>query len=229
MSERARNIRGERMMCLSLPELAGPDCRHSRAGKPKKCILCGMETRVRFAPSPTGSLHVGNVRTALFNWLLARKTKGIFILRIEDTDAERSDSEYERELIKDLKWLGLDWEEGLEKGGDYGPYRQTDRFGIYQTEGARLLEEGRAYYCFCSQARLDEDRAEQQEKGLPVMYAGHCRTLTPDEVNSWMEKGEKPTLRLRVRPGDISFEDLVFGPVTINSLEIGDFNQIGRA
>lgn len=223
MSERARIIQENRMPGLFLPELAGPDCRYTKAGRLEKCILWSMETRVRFAPSPTGSLHVGNVRTALFNWLLARKTKGIFILRIEDTDADRSDSEYERELIEDLKWLGLDWDEGLDKGGDYGPYRQTDRFGIYQAEAARLLEDGRAYYCFCSQARLDEDRAEQQEKGLPIKYAGHCRGLSSEEVESRIENGEKPTLRLRVRPGDISFEDLVFGNVTIKSSEIGDF------
>ena len=113
-----------------------------------------MKIRVRFAPSPTGKLHVGNVRTALFNWLLARKNSGTFILRIEDTDADRSDSEYEKELIRDLQWLGLDWAEGVEKGGDFGPYRQTDRFGLYQKEAARLLEKGDAYYCFCSQERL---------------------------------------------------------------------------
>ncbi len=182
-----------------------------------------MKTRVRFAPSPTGRLHVGNVRTALFNWLLARKTGGTFILRIEDTDADRSEAEYEKELIEDLKWLGLDWDEGLEKGGEFGPYRQTDRFDLYRKEAGRLLENGDAYYCFCSQERLDAERKEQQEKGLPVMYAGHCRDLSQDETKTRIEKGEKPTLRLKIREGAISFTDLVFGSVTVDLTEIGDF------
>lgn len=182
-----------------------------------------MKIRVRFAPSPTGRLHVGNVRTALFNWLLARKTSGTFILRIEDTDADRSEAEYEKDLIKDLQWLGLDWDEGLEKGGDFGPYRQTDRFSLYRREAGRLLENGNAYYCFCSQDRLDADRQEQQEKGLPVKYAGHCRGLSPDEIKSRMDRGEKPTLRLMVREGEASFTDLVFGLLTVDLMEIGDF------
>ena len=103
----------------------------------KSVYFADMKTRVRFAPSPTGRLHVGNVRTALFNWLLARKTGGTFILRIEDTDADRSEAEYEKELIEDLRWLGLDWDEGLEKGGGFGPYRQTDRFDLYRKEAGR--------------------------------------------------------------------------------------------
>ena len=182
-----------------------------------------MKTRVRFAPSPTGKLHVGNVRTALFNWLFARKNNGSFILRIEDTDADRSKAEYEKELMDDLQWLGLDWDEGLGQGGDFGPYRQTDRFGLYREQAARLLEEGNAYYCFCSQERLDADRQEQQDKGLPYKYAGHCRDLDPAEVESRMAAGEKPTLRLKVREGEVRFTDLVFGPVTVNLAEIGDF------
>jgi len=182
-----------------------------------------MRIRVRFAPSPTGSLHVGNVRTALFNWLLARGSGGDFVLRIEDTDADRSESIYEKELIEDLAWLGLDWDEGLGKGGDFGPYRQTDRYDLYRREGARLLEENKAYYCFCSQERIDRDRAEQQEKGLPIKYAGHCRGLSSEDVESRIENGEKPTLRLKVREGTISFEDLVFGKVSVKTSEIGDF------
>lgn len=182
-----------------------------------------MNIRVRFAPSPTGKLHVGNVRTALFNWLFARKNGGTFILRIEDTDADRSEAEYEKELIEDLKWLGLDWDEGLGKRGDFGPYRQTDRFDLYKREAGRLLEKGDAYYCFCSRERLDSDRLEQQAKGLPIKYAGHCRNLTRDETEARLERGEKPTLRLRVVEGQISFTDLVFGPVTVDMAEIGDF------
>lgn len=144
-------------------------------------------------------------------------------MRIEDTDADRSESRYEKELIEDLEWLGLDWDEGLGKGGDFGPYRQTDRYDLYQRESSRLLEEGKAYYCFCSQERLDRDRAEQQEKGLPIKYAGHCRGLSPEEAEARIGNGERPTLRLKVREGDISFEDLVFGKVSVKTREIGDF------
>jgi len=182
-----------------------------------------MTVRVRFAPSPTGSLHVGNVRTALFNWLLARKSGGTFILRIEDTDADRSEAAYEEALMEDLRWLGLDWDEGLGEGGDFGPYRQTDRFDLYREKAARLLENGSAYYCFCSQEKLDAERQEQQERGLPVKYAGHCRQLSPAEVEHRIREGEKPTLRLKVREGEVGFEDLVFGPLAINASEIGDF------
>ena len=182
-----------------------------------------MKTRVRFAPSPTGKLHVGNVRTALFNWLFARKNGGSFILRIEDTDADRSKEEYETGLIEDLKWLGLDWDEGLGQGGEFGPYRQTDRFDLYRDQAMKLLAEGNAYYCFCSQERLDADRQEQQEKGLPYKYAGHCRDLDPAEVESRISAGEKPTLRLMVREGEIRFKDMVFGEVKVNLDEIGDF------
>lgn len=144
-------------------------------------------------------------------------------MRIEDTDAERSEPEHEKALIRDLKWLGLDWDEGLGRAGDFGPYRQTDRYELYRKEAMKLLDEGKAYYCFCSQERLDADRTEQQAKGLPIRYAGHCRDLTPDEVKSRIEKGEKPTIRLRVREGEISFTDLVFGRVSIKAGEIGDF------
>ena len=118
------------------------------------------DVRVRFAPSPTGFLHVGNVRTALFNWLLAGRHEGTFILRIEDTDAERSAQKYETQLIEDLRWLGLEWNEGIGRGGDYGPYRQSDRYSLYQAYAQRLLDEDKAFRCFCSEEELEKVRQD---------------------------------------------------------------------
>ena len=117
--------------------------------------------RVRFAPSPTGQLHVGNARTALFNWLFARQARGVMVLRIEDTDVERSEARFESQLLDDLKWMGLDWDEGPDVGGPYGPYRQSDRLATYREHAERLLSEGKAYLCFCSQEELERDRAEK--------------------------------------------------------------------
>jgi len=182
-----------------------------------------MSLRVRFAPSPTGHLHVGNVRTALFNWLLARQAGGTFILRIEDTDADRSEERFERQLVEDMRWLGLDWNEGIEVGGDFGPYRQTDRFDIYRSFASRLLESGQAYRCFCSAEQLEQDRQRQLAAGEPVHYAGHCRNLTPEEAQKRLEAGEPATVRLRIRPGRVAFDDLVFGPIEVDTGTIGDF------
>src|SRR6266849_1889725 len=128
--------------------------------------------RVRFAPSPTGYLHVGNARTALFNWLLARGQGGRFILRIEDTDAERSTRESEIGIVRDLRWLGLDWDEGPDIGGSCGPYRQSERLHLYQSYAQELLGADAAYYCFCSIAQLDTDRQEALAAGRPARYAG---------------------------------------------------------
>src|ERR671922_939810 len=114
--------------------------------------------RLRFAPSPTGQLHVGNARTALFNWLLARHHGGTFILRIEDTDFERSTKESERAIIEDLRWMGLDWNEGVEAGGEKGPYRQSERIDSYRSHARTLIDRGHAYYCFCSAEKLEADR-----------------------------------------------------------------------
>src|SRR5215813_7775432 len=119
-----------------------------------------QKVRVRFAPSPTGQLHIGNVRTALFNWLFARQKKGIFILRIEDTDVERSEARYETQLLADLKWLGLDWDEGPDVGGPFPPYRQSDRMDIYRENAERLLREHKAYYCFCTAEELEREREQ---------------------------------------------------------------------
>ena len=140
------------------------------------------KVRVRFAPSPTGQLHVGNARTALFNWLFARQAGGTMVLRIEDTDLERSEARYETQLLDDLKWMGLDWDEGPDVGGPYAPYRQSDRLDIYREHAERLVSEGKAYLCFCSQEELERDRDEKLKKQLPPIYSGKCRGLDPAEA-----------------------------------------------
>src|SRR5438034_8193075 len=145
--------------------------------------------RVRFAPSPTGHLHVGNVRTALFNWLLARGQHGTFILRIEDTDTERSTRESESAMVRDLKWLGLDWDEGPDVGGPCGPYRQSERVTIHRQHAEMLLEAGHAYRCFCTRDRLDQMRLAQKETGR-TGYDRHCREIDRRESGRRAAAGE---------------------------------------
>jgi glutamyl-tRNA synthetase/nondiscriminating glutamyl-tRNA synthetase len=179
--------------------------------------------RVRFAPSPTGHLHVGNARTALFNWLLARGQQGTFILRIEDTDLERSTRASEQAILDDLRWMGLQWDEGVEVGGDYGPYRQTERMHTYAEHTDRLLAEGKGYYCFCSAETLEAHRKAQLAAGLPPKYAGTCRNLPPDEARRRRESGEAAVVRLRVPEGrNVTFNDIVRGAVTFHTDVIGD-------
>lgn len=182
-----------------------------------------MSVRVRFAPSPTGFLHVGNVRTALFNWLFARQQGGAFILRIEDTDAERSEQRFETQLMEDLKWLGLDWDESVDIGGSFGPYRQTDRFHLYKEAATKLVKEGKAYHCFCTEEQLDADRQHQQEAGQTIQYVGRCREIPVEEAAERIRAGEEATVRLKVRPGRTEFNDLVFGPISVETSTIGDF------
>jgi nondiscriminating glutamyl-tRNA synthetase len=179
--------------------------------------------RVRFAPSPTGKLHVGNARTALFNWLLARGHGGTFVLRIEDTDSERSTRESDAGIIRDIRWLGLDWDEGPDVGGPHGPYRQSERAELYAGHATRLLESGRAYYCFCSREQLDADRAAAVAEGRPVLYAGTCRAIPPDVAASRIAGGERPAIRFRVPDGtDVVFTDVVRGDVRFAHDVIGD-------
>ncbi len=178
--------------------------------------------RVRFAPSPTGLLHVGNVRTALFNWLLARHYGGSFILRIEDTDPERSKPRYERQLMDDLRWLGLQWDEGIDRGGDYGPYRQSDRYDIYQKFAQQLLNEDKAFRCFCSEEELEKVRQQQLARNETPRYSGKCRHLSAAQIEAFRKKGIPSTLRLRVRPGLVGFNDLVFGKIEIDTVQISD-------
>ena len=182
-----------------------------------------MTVRVRFAPSPTGHLHVGNVRTALYNWLFARQNHGVFILRVEDTDGVRSDRRYEQDLMDDLRWLSLSWDEGVDGAGDYGPYRQTDRLELYQDFARQLLDEEKAYHCFCSAEELEKERQEQLAAGLPPRYSGKCRELPPDQVKGRLQEGQPAGLRMKVPSGTVGFEDIVFGPLQVDCQEIGDF------
>src|SRR5688572_18543276 len=179
--------------------------------------------RVRFAPSPTGHLHVGNARTALFNWLLARGHEGTFILRIEDTDLERSTRESEQAIMDDLRWMGLQWDEGVEVGGSYGPYRQTERMQSYADHTIRLLADGKGYYCFCSAETLDAHRKSQLAAGLPPKYAGTCRHIPAEEAARRKAAGEAPVVRLKVPEGrSVTFNDVVRGEVTFHTDVIGD-------
>jgi glutamyl-tRNA synthetase len=179
--------------------------------------------RVRFAPSPTGRLHVGNARTALFNWLLARGRGGTFILRIEDTDAERSTLESERAILEDLRWLGLDWDEGPDVGGSYGPYRQSERLALYRERAQGFLARGLAYYCFCRPDQLEAERKAALAAGLPPRYSGRCRALDPDESRRRVESGEAAAVRFKIAAHrDVTFQDLIRGDVTFHSSVIGD-------
>ena len=179
--------------------------------------------RVRFAPSPTGSLHVGNARTALFNWLLARGHEGTYILRIEDTDAERSTKASEESILDDLRWLGLEWDEGPDVGGACGPYRQSERLHLYTSYANELLAGGHAYYCFCSPQKLESDRKADLAAGRPPKYRGTCRSIAPEEARRRLDGGERGVIRFRVpEHTDVAFSDLVRGDVTFSTDVIGD-------
>ena len=180
--------------------------------------------KTRFAPSPTGEIHLGNVRTALFNVLLARKTGGSFLLRIEDTDQARSRTEYREALQQDLKWLGYDWQEGPEVGGENGPYLQSERGEIYARYYQQLIDAGLAYPCFCSDQALKLVRKRQLAAGQPPRYPGTCARLSDEEVAQRLEQGLAPSLRFRVPRGEtIAFSDLVRGAQSFKSDDIGDF------
>ncbi len=179
--------------------------------------------RVRFAPSPTGHLHVGNARTALFNWLLAHGKDGTFVLRIEDTDTERSTRESEAGILEDLRWLGLEWDEGPDVGGLHGPYRQSERVHLYASYANELIAGGHAYYCFCSPGKLEDDRKGDLAAGRPPKYHGTCRDLPAEETRARMASGERPVIRFRVpEQVEVSFQDLVRGDVSFSSDVIGD-------
>ncbi|HEY8532173.1 MAG TPA: glutamate--tRNA ligase family protein, partial [Limnochorda sp.] len=153
------------------------------------------EVRTRFAPSPTGYLHVGGARTALFNWLFARHHGGTFVLRIEDTDAQRSTEESVEVILEGLRWLGLDWDEGPEVGGPYGPYRQTERKELYQEYARKLLEAGRAYLCYCTPEELNERRQAMLKRGETVKYDRKCLHLTEAERRAYEAEGRVPVIR----------------------------------
>lgn len=180
--------------------------------------------RVRFAPSPTGPLHIGGARSALFNWLMARKTGGQFIVRIEDTDLERSSRESEQNILASLRWLGLNWDEGIEVGGPHGPYRQTERLDLYREAAEKLLAQGQAYYCYCSEEELEAEREQLLAKGELPRYLGKCRHLTPAERAAKEAEGIKPVIRFRVPEGEkVVIDDLVRGQVVFETDGIGDF------
>ena len=180
--------------------------------------------RVRFAPSPTGQLHVGNARTALFNWLLAHGHDGAYILRIEDTDTERSTRDSETGILEDLRWLGLDWDEGPDIGGPHGPYRQSERLHLYASYGNELIGGEHAYFCFCSPAKLESERKEDLASGRPPKYRGTCRAIAPAEARRRADAGEHPVIRFKVPESlEVGFTDLVRGDVTFNTGVIGDF------
>jgi glutamyl-tRNA synthetase len=178
--------------------------------------------RVRFPPSPSGDLHVGNVRTALYDWAFARRTGGTFVLRLEDTDRSRVRPEYIDSAIQTLRWLGLEWDEGPDVGGPYGPYLQSERLDIYADWAGRFLESGAAYHCYCTQEEVAARRAARPAGG-PSGYDGHCRTLTAAQVAAFQAEGRRPVIRMRVPDGQITFNDLIRGEVTFGHENVPDF------
>lgn len=180
------------------------------------------EIRVRYAPSPTGHLHIGNARTALFNYLFARNKGGKFIIRIEDTDKKRNIEGGEQSQLKYLKWLGMDWDESVDVGGEYGPYRQSERNDIYETYYKQLLENGKAYKCYCTEEELEKEREEQIARGETAHYSGKCRHLTREDRARLEAEGRKPSIRILVPEGKTyTFDDMVKGTVSFESDTIG--------
>lgn len=180
--------------------------------------------RVRFAPSPTGPLHIGGARSALFNWLFARHHGGTFIVRIEDTDLERSSRQSEENILNALRWLGLDWDEGVDVGGPYGPYRQTERLELYKKNADYLLDSGSAYLCYCTEEELAAERETLMAKGELPRYLGRCRCLDPDQRARLEAEGRQPVVRFRVPEDEtVLVRDLVRGDVSFECSEIGDY------
>jgi glutamyl-tRNA synthetase len=182
-----------------------------------------MKVRVRFAPSPTGYFHVGGARTALYNWLLARHYDGAFVLRIEDTDQARYQPEALDDLLTSLRWLGLDWDEGPEVGGDYGPYFQSERLELYQTYAWQLVNQGYAYNCYCSQERLAQMRQAQRAPGMPSGYDRHCRNLTAQGRAEYEAQGIVPVVRFKTPlEGTTTYVDVIRGPSTVDNRTLDD-------
>lgn len=183
-----------------------------------------IPARVRFAPSPTGSFHIGGARTALYDYLLAQQTGGQFILRVEDTDRKRFVEGAEEEMMDSLRWLGLAWDEGPDMGGPVGPYRQSERTEIYQAHARKLVESGHAYYCFCSPERLAQVRKLQQKRKQPPRYDGRCRDLDPGEAAQRAESGESCVVRFRMpREGTTTAVDLLRGPIEVQNASLDDY------
>ncbi len=178
--------------------------------------------RVRIAPSPTGNCHVGTARNALVNLLFARQHGGQFILRIDDTDRRRSTRQSEAGVLEGLRWLGLDWDEGPDVGGPCGPYRQSERLALYRAAAQQLLEAGRAYYCFCTEEELARERQAALARKERPRYGGKCRALTPTQIAAKFAAGLKPTIRLKITPKVMAFDDLIQGRITQDAALLGD-------
>ena len=186
-------------------------------------MLVGKEVRVRFAPSPTGDLHVGNIRTALFDWAYARHTGGTFIFRIEDTDTTRVTDEYIQAAIDTLKWLGLNWDEGPEVGGPNGPYLQSQRLDIYAQWAQKFLYQKDAYYCYCKPDELEARREAQRAANVAPGYDGQCRDLTEAQIAQYKAEGREAVVRMRMPDGSTTFTDEIRGDVTFDHKFVPDF------
>ena len=186
-------------------------------------MTSAKKVKVRFAPSPTGDLHVGNIRTALFDWAYARHTGGTFLFRIEDTDTTRVTDEYIQAAIDTLKWLGLQWDEGPEVGGDNGPYLQSQRLGIYAEWAQKFLDQKDAYYCYCSPDELEAVREEQRKANVAPGYNGHCRDLTANQITAFKAQGRDGVVRMRMPDGTTTFTDEIRGDVTFDHKFVPDF------
>ncbi|MBI2625695.1 glutamate--tRNA ligase, partial [Candidatus Parcubacteria bacterium] len=184
--------------------------------------------RVRFAPSPTGSFHIGNARTALFNYLFACHEGGTFVLRIEDTDVERSSREFEAEILEGLTWLGIRWDEGPDSGGPYAPYRQSERRASYEEYAKQLLARGQAYFCYCTEEELEAQKQDLASRGESPRYSGRCRNLTEAERAKFQSEGRSAVLRFQVPEREVSFKDLIRGKISFDMALAGDF-AIARA
>ncbi len=182
------------------------------------------KVRVRFAPSPTGYLHIGGARTALFNWLFAKKHNGKLILRIEDTDTDRLKEDSVSQILSSLKWLGIDWDEGPEKGGEFGPYFQSQRQELYTMAAQTLIQENKAYHCFCSVEEIEEERQKQRQAGKPFRYPGKCRGLSSEEVQTRLKQGLPSVIRIIVpEVGHVLVEDIIRGTVSFEAEQFDDF------
>ena len=181
------------------------------------------EIRVRIAPSPSGNLHIGTARTALFNYLFAKKEGGKFILRIEDTDAERTKQEYIDNIFDSLKALGLNWDEGPDVGGEYGPYTQSERFDIYPKYAQILLDKGYAYECWCTNEELEQEKEEAVKNHKAYVYSRKCLNITPEQREQYIKEGRKPSIRFKVEHKELIFNDMVKGELKFDTSLIGDF------
>jgi len=185
--------------------------------------MTSQEVRVRIAPSPTGNLHVGTARTALFNWLFAKRYNGKFVLRIEDTDLERSENKYVQNIYDSLKSIGLNWDEGPDIGGEYAPYKQSERNEVYVKYVQKLLDSGHAYYCYCSQEELEAEKLEAQKEKRDFIYSGRCKKLSPQDAEKFSTEGKQPVIRFSMPSRFLTFKDLVKGEIEFDTSLTSDF------